>query len=84
MTTSDPKEFRDINHGGRLLMGPVSSEDPALVLQTMAAPCIGRLDPYFLTIPVSATGSAGMETCLVNLVESGDEVVVSVNGGYIL
>ena len=84
MTTSDPKKFRDINHGGRLLMGPGFSEDPALVLQAMAAPCGGHLDPYFLTIPVSATGSAGMETCLVNPVESGDEVAVSVNGGYIL
>ena len=29
---------------------------------------------YELTIPVSATGSAGMETCFVNLVEPGDEV----------
>ena len=29
-----------------------------------------------LTIPVSAPGSAGMETCFVNLVEPGDKVVV--------
>ncbi|MBY0459761.1 MAG: alanine--glyoxylate aminotransferase family protein [Gemmataceae bacterium] len=29
-----------------------------------------------LTFPVSATGMAGMETCLVNLVEPGDPVVV--------
>jgi len=28
------------------------------------------------TIPVSGTGSAGMETCFVNLIEPGDEVVV--------
>jgi alanine-glyoxylate transaminase/serine-glyoxylate transaminase/serine-pyruvate transaminase len=35
-----------------------------------------------LTIPVSGTGSAGMETCLVNLVEPGDEVVVGVNGVF--
>jgi alanine-glyoxylate transaminase/serine-glyoxylate transaminase/serine-pyruvate transaminase len=33
------------------------------------------------TIPVSATGSAGMETCICNLVEPGDEVLVCV-GGY--
>jgi len=59
MTTIDPREFRDINPGG-------------------------RPDPYFLTIAVSATGSAGMEACLVNLVESGDDVAVSVNGGHIL
>jgi alanine-glyoxylate transaminase/serine-glyoxylate transaminase/serine-pyruvate transaminase len=34
------------------------------------------------TIPVSGTGSAGMETCLVNLIEEGDEVVVGVNGVF--
>ena len=35
-----------------------------------------------LTIPVSGTGSSGMEACLVNLVEPGDEVVVCVNGVF--
>jgi alanine-glyoxylate transaminase/serine-glyoxylate transaminase/serine-pyruvate transaminase len=35
-----------------------------------------------LTIPVSAPGSAGMETCFVNLVEPGDEVVVCQNGVF--
>ena len=35
-----------------------------------------------LTIPVSAPGSAGMETCFVNLVESGDKVVVCQNGVF--
>ncbi|MHA1261656.1 MAG: pyridoxal-phosphate-dependent aminotransferase family protein [Candidatus Freyarchaeota archaeon] len=34
------------------------------------------------TIPISGTGSAGMETCLVNLVGQGDEVVVGVNGFF--
>jgi alanine-glyoxylate transaminase/serine-glyoxylate transaminase/serine-pyruvate transaminase len=34
------------------------------------------------TIPVSGTGSAGMETCFVNLVEPGDEVLVCVNGVF--
>lgn len=33
-----------------------------------------------LTFPVSGTGSAGMEACLVNVVEPGDVVVVGVNG----
>jgi alanine-glyoxylate transaminase/serine-glyoxylate transaminase/serine-pyruvate transaminase len=83
-------------------MGPGPSDVSARVLQAMAAPCIGHLDPYFLaamdetqrllrylfqtehpfTIPVSGTGSAGMETCFVNLVEPGDEVVVCVNGVF--
>ncbi len=102
MTTVDPREFRDLNPGHRLLMGPGPSDVSARVLQAMAAPCIGHLDPYFLaamnetqqllrhlfqtenalTIPVSATGSAGMEACFVNLVEPGDEVVVCVNGVF--
>jgi len=98
----DPRDFRDIDPGYRLLMGPGPSDVPAKVLQAMAAPCIGHLDPYFLeamnetqqllrylfqtrnelTIPVSATGSGGMEACFVNLVEPGDEVVVAVNGVF--
>lgn len=35
-----------------------------------------------LTLPISATGSAGMEACLVNLLEPGDEIVVGVNGVF--
>ena len=100
--TFDAKRFRDIDPGRRVLMGPGPSDVSARVLQAMAAPCIGHLDPYFLhamdetqellrylfqtdnqlTIPVSGTGSAGMETCFVNLVEPGDEVVVCVNGVF--
>ena len=95
-------DFRDIDPGERVLMGPGPSEVPPRVLQAMSAPCIGHLDPYFLsvmdetqhllrflfqtenalTIPVSGTGSAGMETCFVNLVEPWDEVAVCVNGVF--
>jgi len=98
----DPNQFKDIDPGERVLMGPGPSNVPARVLQAMSAPCIGHLDPYFLsvmdetqrllrflyqtenalTIPVSGTGSAGMETCFVNLVEPGNEVVVCVNGVF--
>ncbi|HYV56020.1 MAG TPA: alanine--glyoxylate aminotransferase family protein [Candidatus Nitrosopolaris sp.] len=35
-----------------------------------------------LTLPISGTGSAGMEAAIVNLVEPGDEVVVGVNGVF--
>jgi len=35
-----------------------------------------------LTIPVSAPGSAGMETCFVNLVEAGDTVIICQNGVF--
>jgi len=95
-------EFRDLNPGERLLMGPGPSNVPARVLQAMSAPCIGHLDPYFLsvmdetqqllkflfqtenplTIPVSGTGSAGMEACFVNLVEPEDEVAVCIHGVF--
>ena len=95
-------EFTDIDPGERILMGPGPSNVPARVLQAMSAPCIGHLDPYFLsimdetqrllrflfhtendlTIPVSGTGSSGMETCFINLVEPGEEVVVCINGVF--
>jgi len=35
-----------------------------------------------LTFPVSGTGSAGMEACLVNVVEPGDRVLVPQNGAF--
>jgi alanine-glyoxylate transaminase/serine-glyoxylate transaminase/serine-pyruvate transaminase len=35
-----------------------------------------------LTLPISATGMAGMETCFVNLVEPGDRVVLCVIGFF--
>src|SRR5260370_29981563 len=35
-----------------------------------------------LTFPVSGTGSAGMETCVVNMIEPGDRMVVCVNGVF--
>ena len=35
-----------------------------------------------LTLPVSAPGSAGMETCFANLIEPGDKVVVCINGVF--
>jgi len=100
--TFDSNAFRDLNPGQRVLMGPGPSDVHPRVLQAFSAPCIGHLDPAFLsimdetqqllrflfqtehplTIPVSGTGSAGMETCFVNLVEPGDEVVVCVNGVF--
>lgn len=35
-----------------------------------------------LTLPVSAPGSAGMEACFVNLLESGDKAIVCINGVF--
>lgn len=86
----------------RTLMGPGPSDVSERVLQAMARPTIGHLDPVFvemmddmksllqyafqtrneLTMPVSAPGSAGMETCFVNLLEPGDKAIVCQNGVF--
>ncbi len=86
----------------RLLLGPGPSNVAQRVLEALAQPSIGHLDPRFvammdetkallrrtfltdnaLTVPVSAPGSAGMETCFVNLIEPGDTVVVCQNGVF--
>jgi alanine-glyoxylate transaminase / serine-glyoxylate transaminase / serine-pyruvate transaminase len=36
----------------------------------------------YLTVPVSGTGSAGMEACFVNLIEPDDRVLVLINGVF--
>jgi alanine-glyoxylate transaminase / serine-glyoxylate transaminase / serine-pyruvate transaminase len=35
-----------------------------------------------VTVPVSATGSAGMEAALVNIIEPGDQIVVCIHGVF--
>jgi alanine-glyoxylate transaminase/serine-glyoxylate transaminase/serine-pyruvate transaminase len=35
-----------------------------------------------MTVPMSGTGSAGMEACFVNLVEPGDKVLILINGVF--
>jgi alanine-glyoxylate transaminase/serine-glyoxylate transaminase/serine-pyruvate transaminase len=49
--------------------------------------CMAMLREVFqtknrLALPMSGTGSAGMETCFVNLVEPGDVVLIGVNGVF--
>ena len=86
----------------RVLLGPGPSDVPPRVLEALARPTIGHLDPVFLqlmdeirarlkqvfrtqnemTLAVSGTGSAGMETLFANLVEPGDKVLVCVNGVF--
>jgi alanine-glyoxylate transaminase/serine-glyoxylate transaminase/serine-pyruvate transaminase len=86
----------------RLLMGPGPSDVSPRVLEAMARPTIGHLDPQFLevlndirdmlrlvfqtknrlTLAVSGTGSAGMETCVVNLIEPGDKMLVCIAGVF--
>ena len=86
----------------RLLMGPGPSDVHPRVLQAMAKPILGHLDPDFLrgmddvremlrivfqtsntmTLPISATGTAGMEAAICNVVEPGDTVVIAINGYF--
>lgn len=93
-------EYKDLNPGKRILMGPGPSDVHPRVLKAMSTPLVGHLDPDFLTImnetmellryvfqtaneltlAMSGTGSAGMETCLVNLLEPGDKAVICING----
>ncbi len=59
--------------------------DPDLL--GVAAEIADRLRRVFqtrnrLTLPVSGTGSAGMEACLVSVLEPGDEAIVGVNGYF--
>jgi alanine-glyoxylate transaminase/serine-glyoxylate transaminase/serine-pyruvate transaminase len=67
---------------GRPLLGHMDPEFLALLDDTMA-----RLRTVFrtenqLTLPVSGTGSAGMETCFVNLLEPGDTAIIGANGVF--
>lgn len=86
----------------RLLMGPGPSDVAPRVLEALAKPTIGHLDPEYLaimdatgdmlrqvfrtenalTLAVSGTGSAGMEACVANLIEAGDEMIVCVHGVF--
>ena len=83
-------------------MGPGPSNPYPEVMQALARPVLGHLDPEFLTLldstndrlrqvfatrnaltlPVSGTGSAGMEASFVNFVRPGDPVVIGVNGVF--
>jgi len=100
--TKAPKTFEKFEPPKRLLLGPGPSPVEDRVLEAMAAPVLGHLDPLFLrcmddiqemlryvfetsnrvTVPVSATGSAGMEAALVNIIEPGDEVIVCIHGVF--
>src|SRR3954468_23692836 len=66
----------------RPMLGHLDPEFVALLDETCE-----RLRQVFrttnpLTLPISGTGSAGMEACFVNVVKPGDAVVVGVNGVF--
>ena len=96
------KTYQQLNAPERILMGPGPTNVHPRVLQALASPIIGHLDPKFLeimdevqellrwlfqtknrfTLPVSGTGSAGMETCFANVFERGEKVLIGVNGVF--
>lgn len=66
----------------RPVLGHLDPEFLGLVAETSA-----QLRTVFgttnrLTLPVSGTGSAGMEACLASLLEAGDLAIVGVNGYF--
>lgn len=91
---------KELNVPARILLGPGPSDVHPRVLQAMATPMVGHMDPKFmtimdevmqllryvfeteneLTVSMSGTGSAGMETVFVNLLDPGDEILIGVNG----
>ena len=102
MSVHYPNTFTSFIPPVRTLMGPGPSDVSPTVLNALARPTLGHLDPLFiqlmdetkqllqyafqtnnnLTMPISAPGSAGMEACVVNLVEPGDVVIVCQNGVF--
>jgi alanine-glyoxylate transaminase/serine-glyoxylate transaminase/serine-pyruvate transaminase len=96
------KIYPQLNVPARLLLGPGPSNPHPRILQAIAYPTIGHLDPGFIelmnelqellrytwqtenqfTVPLSATGSGGMEAAIANIVEPGDPVLVGVNGYF--
>ena len=67
---------------GQWTIGHLDPEFLALMDETMALQRYVYQTANPLTVPVSGTGSAGMEAAFVNLLEPGDRVVVGVNGVF--
>jgi alanine-glyoxylate transaminase/serine-glyoxylate transaminase/serine-pyruvate transaminase len=64
------------------LMGHLDPQFLVLMNETQEMLRQALLTKNHLTFPMSATGMAGMETCMVNLLEPGDKIVVCVKGFF--
>lgn len=73
---------RVIGAVGQATIGHLDPEFVSIMERVKALLQYGFRTENALTFPVSGPGSAGMETCFVNLVEPGDTVVVCVNGVF--
>ena len=66
----------------RPVLGHLDPEFLELLDETMERLRIVFRTNNALTLPISGTGSAGMEACFVNLLEPGDTAIVGVNGVF--
>ena len=68
-----------------LSMPPIGYLDPELLsimpeIMKQLRTVFGTTNEF--TLPLTGTGMAGMECCLTNLLEQGEEVVIGVNGFF--
>jgi alanine-glyoxylate transaminase/serine-glyoxylate transaminase/serine-pyruvate transaminase len=66
----------------RPVLGHLDPEFLGLLDETMERLRAAFRTKNALTLPISGTGSAGMEACFVNLLEPGDTAIVGVNGVF--
>ena len=64
------------------LVGHLDPQFLAIMNETQEMLKAALMTKNGLTFPISATGMAGMETCMVNLLEPGDKIVVCVAGFF--
>src|SRR2546421_519453 len=64
------------------LVGHLDPQFLDIMNQTQEMLRLAYRTKHRLTLPISATGMAGMECCLVNLLEPGDKVAVCCAGFF--
>src|SRR5437763_4184818 len=65
------------------LLGHLDPQFLAIMNETQEMLRAALFTKNALTLPISATGMAGMETCMVNLLEPGGKIVVCVRGLFV-
>lgn len=73
----DPRVLRAMSAP---ILGHLDPEFLAIMNETMALLRQVFRTENMLTLPMSGTGSSGMETVMVNLLEPGDRAIIGVNG----
>lgn len=78
-TDVDPLVLRAL---GTPLVGHLDPDFLTIMNDTRALLRSAFMTQNELTVAMSGTGSSGMETCLINLLEPGDRAVICVNGVF--